>query len=106
MQQLAVTPMIQTMSVTEWVIERRDDGSLIVRIPSKPYKGQPLPDAVFSFREGDPQYRLWEERYEIQEQQATLATGKVGSHEMNGSHKGNPSSPTESQNRRINGHRG
>jgi hypothetical protein len=57
---------LSSMTVPEWKIERRANGVLIVRIPSKNRRGQPLPDAVFSFRAGDPQYTLWEERYKQQ----------------------------------------
>lgn len=57
------------MSVTHWKIERRDDGVLVVRIPSESRNGQTLPDAAFSFRMGDPQYKLWEERFRQQQEQ-------------------------------------
>jgi hypothetical protein len=37
-------------------IEQRKDGTLVVRVRSE---GERLPDAVFSFRCGDPQYAYW-----------------------------------------------
>jgi hypothetical protein len=43
----------------EYLIERRENGVLIVRIPSKRDCANPLPDAVFTFRVGDPQYDYW-----------------------------------------------
>lgn len=64
------------MSETGWKIERRDDGVLVVRIPSKDRGPLTLPDATFSFRLGDPQYKLWEQRFKEQE----------GSSNGNGSH--------------------
>jgi hypothetical protein len=47
----------------DWIVERRSDGVILVRVPSKGtgLHGR-LPDAVFSFRDGDPQYSLWVER--------------------------------------------
>jgi hypothetical protein len=41
-------------------IERRTDGTVIVRVASMDRGPQTLPDAVFSFRAGDPQYAYWE----------------------------------------------
>lgn len=54
------------MTVSAWKIDRRNDGVLLVRIPSEQHNGETLPDAVFSFRAGDPQYKLWEQRYQEQ----------------------------------------
>jgi hypothetical protein len=46
-----------------WILERRSDGVILVRVPSPVREGSTrLPDAVFSFRDGDPQYALWAER--------------------------------------------
>jgi hypothetical protein len=42
-------------------IQRRHDGALLVRVPSAERNGGRLPDAVFSFRAGDPQYAFWAE---------------------------------------------
>ena len=54
-------------SNNSWKIERRHDGVILVRVPSENRNGQTLPDAVFSFRAGDPQYKVWEERWEDQQ---------------------------------------
>ena len=43
-------------------VERRADGALLVRVRSRDAAGQPLPDAVFTFRRGDPQYDYWERK--------------------------------------------
>lgn len=46
-----------------WILERRSDGAILVRVPSSMHDGHTrLPDAVFSFRDGDPQYAIWAER--------------------------------------------
>lgn len=61
--------------MVRWKIERRSDGVLLVRIPSERRNGVALPDAVFSFRAGDPQYKKWEERYlEQQGENGSAAT--------------------------------
>lgn len=41
-------------------IERRDDGAVVVRVHSRMIDGRALPDAVFSFRVGDPQFSYWD----------------------------------------------
>jgi hypothetical protein len=43
------------------VIEKRSDGRIVVRVRSEDGR---LPDAVFSFRCGDPQYAHWNRRLE------------------------------------------
>lgn len=43
-------------------VERRQDGAVLVRVRSLDKQGRPLPDAVFAFRVGDPQYGFWENR--------------------------------------------
>ena len=43
-------------------VQRRDDGSVLVRVHSSDSRGQRLPDAVFTFRPGDPQYTYWEQQ--------------------------------------------
>jgi hypothetical protein len=43
-----------------WDVERRNDGTLLVRMHSTDRQGKPLPDAVFTFRKGDPQYEYWD----------------------------------------------
>ena len=50
-----------------WQVERRGDGALLVRVSSRPMDGSRLPDAVFSFRSGDPQFGYWEERFHEQQ---------------------------------------
>ncbi|MEI6036668.1 MAG: hypothetical protein WCQ91_01935 [Planctomycetota bacterium] len=40
-------------------IERRHDGAIIVRVRSVDLCGNPLSDAVFAFRCGDPQHAYW-----------------------------------------------
>jgi hypothetical protein len=57
-----------------WIVERRpQDGAILVRVPAaRPdSSGGKLPDAVFSFRDGDPQYRLWSERLELRTAKAS-----------------------------------
>jgi hypothetical protein len=44
-------------------IERRKDGAMIVRMHSTDRKGRSLPDAVFTFRTGDPQFSYWEQQW-------------------------------------------
>jgi hypothetical protein len=43
-----------------WSVQRRDDGAVLVRIASRDACGRPLPDAVFAFRDSDPQHEFWE----------------------------------------------
>jgi hypothetical protein len=40
-------------------IERRSDGAVVVRVRSSGSDADRLPDAVFAFRCGDPQYAYW-----------------------------------------------
>lgn len=49
------------IEVDQWILEARDHGVILVRIPSRPGPDR-LPDAVFTFRPGDPQYGRWERR--------------------------------------------
>jgi len=51
------------MEPESWDIDRRQDGSVLVRVHSADRNGRRLPDAVFTFRMGDPQYNYWEEKY-------------------------------------------
>ncbi|MBM4012281.1 MAG: hypothetical protein ACKO4Z_04530 [Planctomycetota bacterium] len=46
-------------------IERRADGTVVVRVRSELTGSDvgSLPDAVFSFRNGDPQYSYWLRRF-------------------------------------------
>jgi hypothetical protein len=49
-------------------IERRaSDGAVLVRVPSRGDDGFLPVDAVFAFREGDPQFGFWEQRLREQE---------------------------------------
>ena len=43
-------------------VERYGDGTLLVRVHSNDRSGRTLPDAVFTFRLGDPQYGYWAAR--------------------------------------------
>jgi hypothetical protein len=49
-----------------WEIECRADGSLLVYVHSSDVDGTPLPDAVFTFVPGDPQYGRWVEEFQRQ----------------------------------------
>lgn len=49
-------------SSADWKIEHRADGSVIVRVPSCDRQGVPLPEAVFAFQPGNPQYQYWRDR--------------------------------------------
>lgn len=40
-------------------VEKRTDGAIVVRVRSEGPEESRLPDAVFSFRNGDPQYAYW-----------------------------------------------
>ncbi len=43
-------------------LEQRSDGAVLVRVRSAGQGKDKLPDAVFAFRCGDPQYAYWLER--------------------------------------------
>jgi hypothetical protein len=60
----------QMVNLGSWDVERRSDGAVLVRVHSRPYQGQALPDAVFAFRSGDPQYAYWEEQLQKRERSA------------------------------------
>ena len=62
-----VMPPGDLLDCDVWRVERRSDGALLVRVSSRPRPGNRLPEAVFSFRSGDPQYCFWEERFREQE---------------------------------------
>jgi hypothetical protein len=47
-------------------VQKRSDGSIVVRIQSAGDERNRLPDAVFSFRCGDPQYDYWLRRLKQQ----------------------------------------
>ena len=50
------------MEVENYTIERKPNGVLLVHVHSCDADGQPLPDAVFTFRPNDPQYEIWARR--------------------------------------------
>lgn len=62
------------MESAQWSIEKRKNGALIVRMHSHDTAGNPLPDAVFTFRPNDPQYDQWLKRYS--ENAPTIAVDK------------------------------
>lgn len=48
-------------------VEMRPDGVVVVRVPpSMQCDQRSLPDAVFSFRVGDPQYGYWRSRWFVE----------------------------------------
>jgi len=55
------------MEVEKYTIERRPNGVLLVHVHSEGPDGQPLPDAVFTFRPIDPQYEIWSRRFAEQQ---------------------------------------
>jgi hypothetical protein len=66
------------MTISRCTIEMSRNHSLRVRIPSKPFRGVPLPEAVFTFRVGDPQYEYWRQRYEKARHQHSTEDVKRG----------------------------
>jgi hypothetical protein len=52
-----------------WTVQRRADGAVLVRVPPRRQTAPPLPDAVFTFRVGDPQFDFWAGQVEQQESQ-------------------------------------
>lgn len=50
------------MDSSHYEIERKRNGVLLVRVHSWDAYGVPLPDAVFTFRPGEPQYEQWQKR--------------------------------------------
>ena len=55
-----VPSLAEPAAPTDWVLERRPDGAVLVRVPSLFRGDKTLPEAVFSFRLGDPQFAYWE----------------------------------------------
>jgi hypothetical protein len=51
------------MDPNSWDVEVRRDGTVVVRVHSSERNGQRLPDAVFTFRPGDPQFEYWEAKW-------------------------------------------
>ncbi|MGA0041356.1 MAG: hypothetical protein ACO3NZ_16055 [Pirellulales bacterium] len=43
-------------------LEQRSDGAVLVRVHSTGKGAERLPDAIFAFRCGDPQYAYWLQR--------------------------------------------
>ncbi len=48
-------------------LERRPDGAVLVRVRSGSTGGGNLPEAVFAFRTGDPQFPYWDEQLRTRE---------------------------------------
>jgi len=59
------------MDHESWQVERRTDGAVVVRVPSLQREDGALPDAVFAFRLGDPQYSFWRRKLEEQDERAS-----------------------------------
>ena len=57
-----------------WDVERRHDGAVLVRVHSRQVDGRALPDAVFAFRAGDPQFAFWDEQLRLREAAAPVPT--------------------------------
>ncbi len=55
------------MELQSWDVERRADGAVLVRVHSTDKTGDPLPDAVFTFRRGDPQFERWDRQYQLRQ---------------------------------------
>ena len=49
------------MNLDSYSVERRSDGAVIVRVASRDRGRDTLPQAVFTFRIGDPQYGFWQQ---------------------------------------------
>jgi hypothetical protein len=57
----ALVPTVaEPAAPSDWILERRADGAVLVRVPSLFRGAETAPEAVFSFRLGDPQYAYWE----------------------------------------------
>ncbi len=63
------------MQLENCSLERRPDGAVIVRVHSQ-RTATPLPDAVFSFRAGDPQYDYWERQLRLRQNQLGSQAGR------------------------------
>ena len=61
--QMIFAPEMSPMEPESWDVDRRQDGAVLVRVHSTDRNGCRLPDAVFAFRLGDPQYNYWEEKF-------------------------------------------
>jgi hypothetical protein len=49
------------MNLDSYSLQRRGDGAVIVRVASRDRGPETLPEAVFTFRFGDPQFQYWEQ---------------------------------------------
>ena len=58
------------MELQSWDVERRADGAVLVRVHSSDKRGDPLPDAVFTFRRGEPQYERWDQQCQLRQSAA------------------------------------
>jgi hypothetical protein len=56
-----MTTQTQTAAIPDerLTVQKRADGAIVVRVRSAGDDQNRLPDAVFSFRCGDPQYAYW-----------------------------------------------
>ena len=63
------------MNLDSHIVERRSDGLFIVRVASRDRGSETLPDAMFSFRLGDPQYSFWERVWRDRQAMALGAAG-------------------------------
>jgi hypothetical protein len=59
----------QSQLPDSWTVQRRPDGAVLVRVPPSRQTAPPLPDAVFTFRAGDPQFDFWAGQVAEQESQ-------------------------------------
>ncbi|HEY2881096.1 MAG TPA: hypothetical protein VGJ15_01655 [Pirellulales bacterium] len=57
----------QSTTPESWSVQRRADGAVLVRVASCRERTPPLPDAVFTFRAGDPQFDFWHRQLKMQE---------------------------------------
>ena len=57
------------LELGSWDVDRHQDGAVLVSVHSCDRRGEPLPDAVFTFRSGDPQHAFWESILKQREQQ-------------------------------------
>jgi hypothetical protein len=57
-----------------WEVERRHDGAVLVRVRSHADNGRALPDAVFAFRAGDPQFSFWEAQLVHREMRGSIGS--------------------------------
>lgn len=60
-------PSVNGAQPLDYEVTRRGDGAVVVRVRSSG-GACALPDAVFAFRAGDPQYSHWEARLRQQQQ--------------------------------------